>query len=288
MRSDSIWQLRRRLLFGQMYEDFEIERRVFPPRSRVFCIASAGCTAIALSREHHVTAVDLNPAQVRYAQDRASGAPMRLGAIERVIGFERDALVLAGWTRKRLDRFLQFSDCNEQLEFWHTHLNTAAFRALFDGKLACNAPAVHLFTRDNRLPFLNLGSVLRRRLERGFGRHANRTNPYAHRLFGCARSELREGSNNRIWFETTDAISFLESVAPGSFDGFSLSNIVDGATIQFRKRLAAAVRHAGSGAATVVLRSFAEPENDAAAEMAAQDRALLWGSIQAVSAEAIH
>jgi S-adenosylmethionine:diacylglycerol 3-amino-3-carboxypropyl transferase len=47
------------LMFGRMFEDWSVEARLFPPGGRVFCIASAGCTAIALAaRGHDVTAVD--------------------------------------------------------------------------------------------------------------------------------------------------------------------------------------------------------------------------------------
>src|SRR5258708_17984571 len=68
----------RQLLFGAMYEDPAMELEAFAPRSRVFCIAAAGCTARALSAAgHDVTAVDINPEQVQYAQARAAGAPMR-------------------------------------------------------------------------------------------------------------------------------------------------------------------------------------------------------------------
>ena len=53
------------LSFGQTYEDSGIELQAFKPRSRVFCIAGAGCTARALAAAgHHVTAVDINPVQL--------------------------------------------------------------------------------------------------------------------------------------------------------------------------------------------------------------------------------
>lgn len=52
------------LLFGRMHEDPALELALFPPRSRVVCIASAGCTAFALAAAgHEVTAVDVNPAR---------------------------------------------------------------------------------------------------------------------------------------------------------------------------------------------------------------------------------
>ncbi len=277
MKSDSVWNLSGRLLFGQTYEDSEIERRAFPPGCKVFCIASAGCTAIALSRDHDVTAVDVNPAQVEYARSRAAGAPRRLGLLDRLVRVQRGALIAAGWTRKRLDRFLQFSDCAEQLAFWHAHLNTRMFRALFDCKLAADSLGMRLITRDRGLPS---GSIIRKRVERGLARYPNRSNPYAHRLFGGPGGELPKAPVHRIEFKTVDALAFLESVPPGSFEGFSLSNIADGATADFRKRLLAAVRHAASGDAMAVLRSVREPEDDAADECAAQDRTLVWGSIQ--------
>ena len=65
---------RRKLLFGCMYEDAAIELRVFQPRGRVFCIASAGCTAMKLAAHHTVVAVDINPVQVAYVQERLGGA----------------------------------------------------------------------------------------------------------------------------------------------------------------------------------------------------------------------
>ena len=43
----------RKLLFGCMYEDAEIELRAFQPGGRIFCIASAGCTAMNTRRPSH-------------------------------------------------------------------------------------------------------------------------------------------------------------------------------------------------------------------------------------------
>src|SRR5690242_20518940 len=81
------------LLFGRMYEDASIELEHFPPRSRVFCIASAGCTAFALAAAgHRVTALDINPAQVEYVSARACGAPAQTGAAERLLANGRRLL----------------------------------------------------------------------------------------------------------------------------------------------------------------------------------------------------
>ncbi len=82
----------RKLLFGQMYEDVAIETAVFVSGSRVFSIASAGDTALALSARHEVTAVDSNPVQLRYAQQRAAGSPRRDGTVERTLRLGRRLL----------------------------------------------------------------------------------------------------------------------------------------------------------------------------------------------------
>src|SRR5260370_25761773 len=78
----------RQLSFGQTYEDSGIELQAFKPRSHVFCIAGAGCTARALAAAgHHVTAVVINPLQLGYAQARAAWGPVRTGMSERLSGF---------------------------------------------------------------------------------------------------------------------------------------------------------------------------------------------------------
>jgi hypothetical protein len=70
------------------------------------------------------------------------------------------------------------------LAFWQANLNTRRFRAAFDSKLASAGLGLRLLTHDHNLPALHLGSVMRRRLKRGFARRANGANPYIQRLFG--------------------------------------------------------------------------------------------------------
>jgi S-adenosylmethionine:diacylglycerol 3-amino-3-carboxypropyl transferase len=287
MKGGTLWKFGSRLLFGQMYEDAEIERRAFPANSRVFSIASAGCTAFALARDHDVTAVDLNRAQVAYARRRAAGAPLESGAFDWILRTQIRALIVAGWTPARLDRFLQFSNCQEQLAFWHARLNTPFFRALAATKLACDSLAVRFLTRDPGFPVWNLGELIRLRFERGLACHANSENPYAQRIFRGKPVPSSFERATSVRFETADAVAFLESAPAGSFDAFALSNIADGATVVFRERLLKAVRHAASGHAIAVLRSLREPEDKAAAEFAAQDRAMIWGSIQVTSPQAL-
>lgn len=79
-------------LLGRMYEDASIELDAFGPGGRVFCIASAGCTAMRLAPHHEVVAVNVNPA--------------------RFFG------PLAGWWPSHVRAFLKLDDPVEQLEYW--------------------------------------------------------------------------------------------------------------------------------------------------------------------------
>ena len=115
------------LLFGRMYEDAEIEGKTFPRGSRVFAIASSGCTAIRLSEDHEVTAVDINPVQLAYAERRAQGAPIETGSAERMMRLARGLFPLIGWTRRRLDTFFAMQDPAKQLAYWKGTLDTQRF-----------------------------------------------------------------------------------------------------------------------------------------------------------------
>ena len=86
-----------RLLFGHMHEDAEIERVAFLNKRRVFCIASAGCTAARLCDEHEVIACDINPVQLTYAERRLQGAAAQIGDAERAMAFARTFMPLVGW-----------------------------------------------------------------------------------------------------------------------------------------------------------------------------------------------
>jgi hypothetical protein len=121
---------------------------------------------------------------------------------------------------------------------------------------------------------------MRSRMERCWSLHSNRSNVYARALLlGELDSTPVPESAANIRFESADAAAFLESCPPGSFDGFSISNILDGAPLEYRRRLYAAVRRAARPSSTIVQRSFAEPAGEASTNRAAFDRSLLWGIV---------
>lgn len=275
-----------RLLFGRMHEDAEIEREAFDGRSRVFCIASAGSTAIRLSERHDVVACDINPVQLAYAERRARGGASERGDAERMMDFARAFMPLVGWRKEIVRAFLALSDVVEQTAFWREHLDTRRFRAGLDLLMS------PVFLRAAYAPrFLSVlprgfGAVLRKRLERGFARHANATNPYARALLLAEGSEEARPQAACIRFVLEDAATWLESCPARFFDGFALSNIVDGAGFAYRTRLSRAVRHAASEDAVVVWRSFGEPAEGMEMNQAERDRSMLWGVVGICSAQA--
>ena len=277
-----------RVLFGRMYEDSSIELSAFAPGGRVFCIASAGCTAIALSTQHEVVAVDINPAQLAYAADRIAGAPMVLGSAERVMRAGRGLLALAGWRAAAVDDFLDLDDPAAQRDFWNMRLNSRRFRAGVDALLSI-AALRHVYAS----PYLaclpaRFGAVMRSRLERCIGTHPNRTNRWLRALFAGEVSTAPPPPEARaIQLVRDDAASFIEREPKGSIDGFALSNILDGASEQYRRRLNAAIAAAATPRAVVVLRSFSEPEAGNRYNRVADERSPLWGLVDVRPAAAL-
>lgn len=296
MNLDTAWQEKRfherdsagRLLFGQVYEDSAIEQSAFAAGGRVFCIASAGCTALDLAERHEVVACDINPAQVHYLQRRLQGGPVEVGSAESLMSLARSLAPLAGWRRSRLHEFLNLDDPAEQHDYWQRHLDGFVFRhgmelmlsriclrAAYSPELLACLPA-------------HFGRVLRERMQRCFFTHSNRKNPYARALLlGETRTLQAQRVAPRVELVVAEACSYLQQCAAGSFDGFSLSNILDGADPTFRQRLFEAVQHAARPGAVVVQRSFAEPNAEFRFNRAADDRAFLWGVVDVRPVDAL-
>jgi hypothetical protein len=168
---------RSKVLFGRMYEDASIELEAFRPGGRIFCIASAGCTAMKLAARHEIVAVDVNPMQLGYAARRIAGERSIRGTAERVMAFGRAFAPVLGWWPSRVRAFLELDDPEEQLVFWRRHLDTRRFRL---GLNALFSPtALRAVYAPQLLGFLprRLGAVFRKRLERGFARNSNARTP---------------------------------------------------------------------------------------------------------------
>jgi S-adenosylmethionine:diacylglycerol 3-amino-3-carboxypropyl transferase len=191
----------------------------------------------------------------------------------------RMLMPLMGWGVGAVRAFLALSDVAEQAAFWREHLDTRRFR------LALRAVMSPLVLRAGYPPhFLSVlperfGAVLRGRLERGFARYPNATNPYARSLLLGEGTDEPLPSASNIRFVCADAASWLESGPARSFDGFALSNVGDGATVAYEKRLWRAIRHAASPDAVVVWWTFAEPRAEDGENLAERDRSLLWGVV---------
>ena len=270
----------RQVLFGRMYEDASIELDAFRPGGRVLCIASAGCTAMKLAPDHEVVAVDVNPVQLLYAERRLGGDPGLRGRAERIMGFMRLLGPLAGWRSSRVRAFLDLEEPGEQMEYWERELDTWRFRKAMDGLLSVTALRSVYATRFLHVLPRRLGSVMRGRMERCFARHSNRRNPYARSLLlGELSFEPPPARAKEIRLVQADAAAFLENEPPASFDGLTLSNILDGADDAYRQRLFAAIRRAAAPGAVTVLRSFGDADARSPANRAAEDRAMLWGSV---------
>ena len=121
---------------------------------------------------------------------------------------------------------------------------------------------------------------MRARMERCFARHPNRSNPSVRSLLlGELSPDPPPPEAKNIRLVHADAAGFLENEAPASFDGFTLSNILDGADDAYRQRLLAAVKRAAAPGAATVLRSFSDTSANSLANRASDDQAMLWGSV---------
>ena len=270
-----------RLLFGQMYEDSSIEMNVFAGKRRIFCIASAGCTAIALAGAgHQVAAVDINPEQIAYVEARLHGGGLQQGHADRLLSYGRRFLPALGLSRRLLREFLELAEPTQQIEFWQKHLNTRRWRHMLDFLLNRRVlQTVYSSTLTTSLP-QHFGSKVRQRIERCWSTHPNASNPYAWSLLiGHGNSSAKPYPGAGLTLTCADAATYLEACPPGSFDGFTISNVFDGASAAYRVCLLQAIRAAAGRGAVLVERSFGEPSCPEEEHWATCDRAMLWGSV---------
>jgi len=206
---------------------------------------------------------------------------MQEGVAEMRMAFARRFLPLVGWTPGRIEVFLGLEDPVWQLHFWNDYLNTRRMQWALDALLSTRSlQAGYQSSLLHALP-AHFGAVLRSRLERGWASHSNRENIYARALLsGDAPPVVTDAKSRPISFICADAAQYLEMCPAGSFDGFALSNILDGCSPPYRERLKAAVRHAGSKGSILVRRSFSEPDSTVKENLAERDRSLLWGVVE--------
>jgi hypothetical protein len=183
-----------------------------------------------------------------------------------------------------LSEFCALEDGQAQREFWRTRLDTHRFRAGLAALL--NPLSLRLAYSSPLVAALPPGfaRVVRSRLERGFSLHPNRQNPYARFLLlgEGAQPDPRAGVD--LTLACADVAAYLEQAAPASFDGFALSNVLDGVSPAYGQRLLSAARRAAAPGAVVVLRSFDDPASAEEESRAARDRSLLWGSVRVLEA----
>src|SRR5690606_2893138 len=121
---------------------------------------------------------------------------------------------------------------------WCRHLDTRRFRFVFDVLLSLTMlRAVYVFLFLDFLP-RRFGRVMRVRMDRCFSTHANRDNPYARLLLlGEPTPAPIPPEAADIELGIGDVATYLEAQSAQSFDGFTLSNILDGVERGYRDRL---------------------------------------------------
>ena len=265
-----------------MYEDPAVELAAFPPGGRIFCIASAGCMALALSaRGDDVTAVDLNRTQIDYVRARLAGAPTRMGFVDLAYAAGRRVLPLTGLTPRVIRAFLELDDPSRQAAMWRERIDTWRYAALLDVSLSRGVLGLSPVRRFLHVLPPRFGRVIRQRMARGVARHPNRTNQFPWRvLLGAMPPGFADPTpRGPITLVHAEALAFLERQPPRSFDGFTLSNIGDGADEGFMMRLRDAMRRTARKGARYVLRSFAAARSDEEDRDATTDRSHLWGRL---------
>ncbi len=270
---------RERLVFGQMFEDHAVDVAALPV-GRVLCVASAGDTAFALAaRGSEVTAVDVSAAQLGYVAQRLAGGPVCAGSADRLLHVGRQVLRHTGWRHADLASFCDLDDPTAQTAVWRHQLDTRGFRAVLGSVLSpASVWSAGFSAFTGGLPD-RFDRLMRERLAAGIATHPNRTNPFLRRLLTGEPVPVPVPDAHAVRLLQADLLTHLEQVTAASYDGFSLSNVLDGAGPAYADRLHAAVRRAATPGAVAVYRSFAPARVVAHARAARGDQSMLWGSL---------
>jgi len=272
-----------RLLFGRTFEDPAIEQSLFPSSGTVLCIASAGDTARALAGPgRRVIAVDVNPTQIHEVRRRLAGHAPRPGSADRLLGVGRAALRPAGWTPERLRELCALDDGDAQVQQWSGLVSTPV-RLLVRSLLSRRVLRLAYGPSFATLTPPRFGDVVLDRMGSRIGLVPSRENPWLSLvLTGQWPRPEPWVDPAHIDLRTGDVATILEALEPGSLDGISLSNVLDGPGPAYAERLLSAAHTAARAGAPIVLRTFLDPEDAAGDRLAARDRSLLWGAIDVI------
>lgn len=277
---------RQRLLFGWGYEDEAIEISQFPSRGRMLVAAGTGEVAAALAATGcDVVAVDANELQLAYARRRVAGGEFEAGSAERIMDVGRRLLRSSSpaWSRKRLRAFLAERNPERATEHWRTKLNSKQFRSILKATLGPASAMTALVQRDfGRTIGSGFADRVIDRLRARIGLVPPSENRFAWRLLlgeELPTWQYPARMRGTIQWRSTDMLTALQQSDAGSFDGISLSNLGDGADPRFVEDLKGAARRAAAPGAPIILRSFASMDDERALQLAARDRAMVWGSI---------
>jgi hypothetical protein len=275
--------LRARPIFGRTYEDADIELATLS--GRIIAVAGAGDTAAALAgvAGNEVTAVDINPVQVRHVRARLNGSVEPSGWVERTLAIGRR---LAGWDAERLRAFCAEGEPEHQLLTWSRELDTPRFRAALGITLMPLAAALSRWPAERPVLPARFDRTVRGRLARGWAAHPNASNPLAARLL-LDRCIEPWPEGTRLHLVVGDVAGLLEQLEPQSVAGFALSNVLDGARPAYVGRLLEAIHRSAAPGAALVMRSLSEPLDSRDAQAAVRDRSHIWGRIYAGSARGL-